>query len=466
MRKWFNLLLLVAIVSGVTFTAVQAQDSLPLYIVQEGDSLYSIAVRFGTSVDELITVNQIVDPSVLFPGMELAVPGFEGFSGYLSTHVVRFGESLLGLATELNISIDDIVKLNRILNPASLYAGQQLVIPVVTVEQDVGSAELRNVIQPGDTLLGLAAQYRINPWLLSRATGKQEMLVMPGQLIQSTAANPIAGSSFISITVLPDAVLQGRTLEIEVELHTGYLPAADLDGMRLTFNQAGTGRFVALQGIEALTEVGMQTLSICVQTEADGSPVYSIQQSIEIVSGGYGYDPILYVSEESLDPETTAVETERVKAVVSVVTAERMWDSVFEFPTFFSESFPAVFGSRRNYNDQGYNSYHTGLDLYGNMTTEILAPANGVVVMVEELPARGLATYIDHGWGVFSGYGHQSEIFVQVGDRVATGQLIGIVGASGRVTGPHLHWEINVGGIAVDPIEWTQRVFPYSLSAE
>jgi murein DD-endopeptidase MepM/ murein hydrolase activator NlpD len=73
---------------------------------------------------------------------------------------------------------------------------------------------------------------------------------------------------------------------------------------------------------------------------------------------------------------------------------------------------------------------------------------------------RGNATYIDHGWGVYTGYLHQSEVYVSEGEMVEPGQLIGQVGNTGRSTGPHLHWEIWVGEIPVDPIEWVETGFP------
>jgi len=67
---------------------------------------------------------------------------------------------------------------------------------------------------------------------------------------------------------------------------------------------------------------------------------------------------------------------------------------------------------------------------------------------------------IDHGWGVYSAYAHQSEILVNEGDWVEAGQLIGRVGSTGRVTGPHLHWEVIVGGVQVDPMQWLEESFP------
>jgi len=76
------------------------------------------------------------------------------------------------------------------------------------------------------------------------------------------------------------------------------------------------------------------------------------------------------------------------------------------------------------------------------------------------LTVRGNATYIDHGWGVYSGYLHQAEIYVSEGEWVERGQVIGKVGSTGRVTGPHLHWEIWVGGVPVEPLSWVLVGYP------
>ena len=129
-------------------------------------------------------------------------------------------------------------------------------------------------------------------------------------------------------------------------------------------------------------------------------------------------------------------------------------------PAYLSECYPSLFGNRRSYNGSGYLYFHTGLDFCGQTGVEIYAPAAGRVVFVGELIVRGNATVIDHGWGVYTGYGHQSEIFVKEGDWVETGDLIGLVGETGRVTGPHLHWEVIVGGVQVDPLQWLGEAFP------
>ena len=83
-----------------------------------------------------------------------------------------------------------------------------------------------------------------------------------------------------------------------------------------------------------------------------------------------------------------------------------------------------------------------------------------MVVYTGKLTVRGNVTFIDHGWGVYSVYFHQSRIDVKVGDRVQPGQVIGLIGATGRVTGAHLHWELWVNGFQSDPLDWLVRAFP------
>ena len=90
----------------------------------------------------------------------------------------------------------------------------------------------------------------------------------------------------------------------------------------------------------------------------------------------------------------------------------------------------------------------------------ITAPAAGKVVFAGLWTVRGNATIIDHGWGIYSGFWHQSEIDVQVGQVVEQGQVIGLVGGTGRVTGAHQHWEVWANGVQVNPMDWLQQSYP------
>jgi murein DD-endopeptidase MepM/ murein hydrolase activator NlpD len=94
------------------------------------------------------------------------------------------------------------------------------------------------------------------------------------------------------------------------------------------------------------------------------------------------------------------------------------------------------------------------------MDTPVVAPAEGIVAFVGQLPARGNVLVLDHGAGVFSTYAHLQRFDVQVGAQIKAGQTIARVGTTGFSTGPHLHWELWVDGANVDPVEWTHRAFP------
>ena len=102
----------------------------------------------------------------------------------------------------------------------------------------------------------------------------------------------------------------------------------------------------------------------------------------------------------------------------------------------------------------GYKSCHTGDDIRGTYGTPILSAADGKVVDVISSGAYGLHTVISHGNGISTMYAHQSGTTVHVGEIVRQGQVIGYVGSSGWVTGPHLHFEIHVGGVPYDPLGW------------
>ncbi|HEY6071941.1 MAG TPA: M23 family metallopeptidase, partial [Anaerolineales bacterium] len=178
-------------------------------------------------------------------------------------------------------------------------------------------------------------------------------------------------------------------------------------------------------------------------------------------------DPLLFVDPSTIDPAATEPEQQQLLGLVKDATPEKFWTGEFISPAIqYAEStyFTSRFGNRRTYIGQGtefsVEGFHTGLDFGGGVGLPITAVAAGRVVFAGPLTVRGNATIIDHGWGVYSGFWHQSEFKVQVGEIVEQGQVIGLVGGTGRVTGAHLHWELWVNGIQVDPMDWLNEVYP------
>ena len=109
------------------------------------------------------------------------------------------------------------------------------------------------------------------------------------------------------------------------------------------------------------------------------------------------------------------------------------------------------FGAAREFNGV-ITSRHLGTDFAGRVGAPVTAPARGVVALVADFYLAGHALYLDHGGGLVTGYFHLSRTLVSPGDTVLPGQLIGKVGRTGRVTGPHLHWIARYGAINVDPM--------------
>jgi len=276
-----------------------------------------------------------------------------------------------------------------------------------------------------------------------------EMLYAPGGERLTTGLPP----NLEPIEVGPLPAIQGQAIVVRLSAPAGSVPVGELGPWPLKFVEATSGDWIALQGINALQDPGVVALQVGLGEQE------SFSQGIAIEEGDYGREA-LQVPAETLDPANTGPEDELIAGVVAEISPQKLWEGVFAFPTSYFEAFPSVFGTRRSYNGSEFIYYHTGLDLYGSSTTPVLAPAAGRVAFASFLTVRGNTTYIDHGWGVFSGFLHQSEILVQPGELVEPGQIVGYVGGTGRVTGPHLHWEVWVGGVPIDPLTWTRTAFP------
>jgi murein DD-endopeptidase MepM/ murein hydrolase activator NlpD len=239
----------------------------------------------------------------------------------------------------------------------------------------------------------------------------------------------------------------------------------NINGQELHFFPESENGYVAMQGIHAMTIPGLYSLVITgtlpTQEFFPGAP-FSFSQAVYIRSGNYPFDPVLTVSPETIDPAVTAPEDAQWAALSAIFTPEKLWSGIFQSPAPdpYKDCWPSRLGNRRSYNGSAYVYFHSGLDFCGGVGTEILAPAAGMVVFAGPLTVRGNATMINHGWGVYTGYLHQSEILVKVGERVETGQIIGRIGGTGRVTGPHLHWEVWAGGVQIDPLDWLAQAFP------
>lgn len=153
------------------------------------------------------------------------------------------------------------------------------------------------------------------------------------------------------------------------------------------------------------------------------------------------------------DPELIARDDAAIALVYSTYTPEKLWSGQWLVPT--EGRLTADFGSRRSVNGGPPEGHHSGTDIGAVEGTPIVATNAGRVVMVRQgLYVHGDMVIVDHGGGVLSGYAHMSEFAVAEGDVVAAGDLLGMVGNTGRSTGAHLHWEMSIDGVLVDPWEF------------
>jgi murein DD-endopeptidase MepM/ murein hydrolase activator NlpD len=467
-KRTLAILIFLSFLFSVSPVSAQTADG-PIYIVQSGDSLLLIASRFNVDLADLMNANSISNPDLLSAGQELVIPGLEGISGVLVTEFVQFGDSYRSLSRRTQISQPVLRKLNRLVSPTELYVGVSLIVP-----QQSGENQLTSRLTPskGETMLELAVKENTDPWALAEINQLDGTWdAIPGDVLYATGGDTAVTASglpavFEDAVVDPLPLMQGRTTVIRVQVPEGVTLGGMLVDHPLHFFPDADGSQVALQGVHALLEPGPYPLRLEASLP-DGS-VQSFEQMVLVISGNYPEDPLLYVEANTIDSAIIGPEDQLIEDTVQPATPQKLWSGTFGTPAaLYAEStyFTSRYGSRRQYigleSDLTYQGFHTGLDFGGGTGLPITAPAAGrVVLTAPDQVIRGNATMIDHGWGVYSGFWHQSEFKVQVGDMVTPGQIIGLVGNTGRGTGAHLHWELWVNGVQVDPLDWLQRTYP------
>ena len=471
MRRLISFVLLLVLSLLLTPAAAAAQDqpprNSPVYIVQEGDTLFMIAIRFGVSLDDLLKANPDINPNLLSTGAEVVIPGLEGVNGRLITETIPLGESMHTLRIRYQIPAAQIARLNRLTGPMEVYAGASLVVP------DQGEASRpvnRFPVSAGQSLLQLSAGGLQNPWLLAELNQMEGSWdILPGEALFSPPPSPEAGAAgeenfslvsplVKSVEISPLPLVQGFTSVVKVSALQPVELTGSLAGNPLRFFQNGDNQWAALQGIHAMAMPGINSFTLSGKLE-DGRS-FAFEQMVVLQAAGYTREDINGVDPTTMDPTVTQPENEQVSALTAPATSEKYWNGLFTSPGYDPNWVTSWFGTRRSYNDSPYSFFHTGIDYGGGVGLEIKSPAPGRVVFAGPLTVRGNATIIDHGWGVYSGFWHQSEFKVQMGDYVETGQVIGLVGGTGRVTGAHLHWEIWVNGVQVNPFTWLEEVYP------
>src|SRR5580698_672600 len=215
----------------------------------------------------------------------------------------------------------------------------------------------------------------------------------------------------------------------------------------------GVSVWRALLGVDLEQAAGDYKLSVTAKS-SDGKAL-SCETPITVRTGKFPTER-LKVAPNFVEPNPeqaakAAEDQKKLRAIYNTVTPEKLWAGAFRIPLDGVKT-GGNFGKRRVLNGKS-NSPHSGVDLPSPTGTPVHAAQNGRVVLAEELYFAGNTVVIDHGFGVYTLYGHFSEIDAKVGDEVKVGDVIGKVGATGRVTGPHLHWGLEVDRARVNAME-------------
>jgi len=457
---------LMFLLSSIKTINAQDESPNPVYIVQSGENLTEIAEKFGISVTDLISANNIVDSNVISEGTQLVIPGITGISGVLTTTPVEFGETFSSILRRYRISQENFQILNAITSPAEIYVGSNLVLPE---GQDEDAFNSSVVLGADDSLLEAALRSNNNPWYLGSINQEYQSTTLPGEVLFYYAADSQGFSSSLSahiskIELSPLPIVQGHTSVIRIYTDSAASITGSLGDYKLNFFQDESGQFYyALQGIHAMATPGLMDLRL--DGQFDAGDTFSAEQMVLMETGNYPNEE-LTVESTTIEQEVNERESADIAQILSPISEKKMWSGPLRYPVDGSldnntMAFTSYFGSRRSYNGGQYYGFHGGLDFLVVVNSlNIYAPAPGTVAYTGTMDVRGNTIFIDHGQGVYTGYAHLSEIQVNVGDHVDTGQIIGQIGKTGRVTGPHLHWDVWVNGNTVDPFDWVDNTYP------
>jgi murein DD-endopeptidase MepM/ murein hydrolase activator NlpD len=262
-------------------------------------------------------------------------------------------------------------------------------------------------------------------------------------------ANGAAESSAVTLT--PPIVVAGSPELIRVNAPAATRLDGDWMGKKLEFFRGRDQRtWYALAGVDVESAVGASALKL-VEHDAGGD-VIDLSRTVEVEAAHYRTGTLTVEPRFVAPPED---EADRIKAemelkanVFAASATEPLWTGNFRAPVTAAPT--DSFGTRRMFNGT-LASVHKGMDFRAAMGTPVRAGNSGMVVLARPLYFEGNCVVIDHGLGLFTVSMHLSRIDVKEGQRVRLGERIGLSGATGRVTGPHLHWAVRWQDAYLDP---------------
>ena len=270
----------------------------------------------------------------------------------------------------------------------------------------------------------------------------------PGVMLKLSAPSSSQGS-LIRLEVRSSKPLA----EVTAEWNSKNVPFWQVTGKATDSSNLVADMRAAILGVDLEKAPGTYPLVVHVQTTGGQQDACTLQ--IPVRAGKFATER-LQVGKEFVEPSPEQIqraneERDKLRAIFDQVTPEKLWDGDFRVP-LDGVTTGGNFGKRRVLNGQP-GSPHSGVDFPAVTGTPVHAAQSGRVALAQELFFSGNTVVVDHGLGIYTFYGHLSEIDVKVGDALQSGQVLGKVGATGRVTGPHLHWGLTVGRARVNGLQ-------------
>ena len=270
----------------------------------------------------------------------------------------------------------------------------------------------------------------------------------PGVILRLSAPSSSQGS-----LLLLEVRSRKPLSEVTAEWNSRSVPFWQVLNTQSDSNAASVDLRRAILGVDLEKPPGTYPALVHVQTSS-GKPA-SCTLQIPVRAAKFATER-LHVEKEFVEPSPEQIqraneERDKLRAIFDQVTPEKLWAGDFRVP-LDGVTTGGNFGKRRILNGQP-GSPHSGVDFPAVTGTPVHAAQKGRVVLAQELFFSGNTVVLDHGLGIYTFYAHLSEIDVKVGDDLQPGQVLGKVGATGRVTGPHLHWGLTVERARVNPLQ-------------
>lgn len=274
-------------------------------------------------------------------------------------------------------------------------------------------------------------------------------------LLTASAALPLAAHAQpVTVRWEPEYPHQGSFIHVVIEAAEPFInetASGSLAGQQLFFERDRRG---ALRALAAIPVSAAETIPLTLTLEAGSRSTHHFVR-IPVTPGDFRMERLSVSSRFSEAPDSALTarirrESARSRAVsVNAARTPRLWEGAWVRPR--PSRITSRFGTGRVFNGE-IQSRHMGVDLDGDYGEPIRAANRGRVAAVGDFYYAGNVVYLDHGHSLVTIYMHMSKVLVKEGDVVEAGQIIGRVGATGRVTGPHLHWVGRYGNVSVDPL--------------